>query len=55
MVNVPDRFLPSFSATLNRTVPFPLPEAPDVIVIHDSWLVAVHAQPAPAETATGPP
>ena len=56
MFNVPVRFLP-FGATFNRTVPLPLPDAPSVIVIHESLLVAVQPQPAPAETATvpGPP
>ena len=52
MVNVPVRLLPPWTATLNRTVPLPLPVAPSVIVIHDSLLVAVQPQPAPAETAT---
>jgi hypothetical protein len=32
----------------------PLPLAPDVTVIHESLLVAVHAQPLPAVTATLP-
>ena len=52
MVNVPIRCLPPVDSTVNRTVPLPLPDAPSVIEIHDSWLVAVHPQPAPADTAT---
>ena len=36
------------------TEPFPLPLAPAVTVIHASLLVAVHAQPVPAVTATVP-
>ena len=55
MVSVPVRFLPLFEATLNLTVPLPLPDAPEVTVIHESLLVAVQPQPAPAETATGVP
>ena len=34
------------------TVPFPVPLAPDVTVIHDTLLTAVHAQPLPAVTVT---
>ncbi len=55
MVSVPVRFLPLFEATLNLTVPLPLPDAPEVTVIHESLLVAVQPQPVPAETATGVP
>src|SRR6187431_905569 len=55
MVNVPVRFLPLVDPTLYRTVPLPLPDAPSVIVIHESLLIAVQVQPAPAETATGAP
>ena len=36
------------------TVPFPVPLAPDVTVIHDTLLTAVHAQPLPAVTVTLP-
>jgi hypothetical protein len=36
------------------TVPFPVPFAPDVTVIHDTLLTAVHAQPLPAVTVTLP-
>ena len=36
------------------TVPLPVPLAPDVIVIHDALLTAVHPQPLLAVTATLP-
>ena len=32
------------------TVPLPVPDAPEVMVIHATLLVAVHGQPAPAVT-----
>ena len=35
-------------------MPLPLPFAPDVTVIHESLLFAVHAQPEPAVTETLP-
>jgi hypothetical protein len=57
-VIVPVRAAPVFAATLNSTVPFPLPLAPDVTVIHDALLTAVHVQVLAVETATavpGPP
>jgi hypothetical protein len=54
IVAVPVRALPVFAATLNPTDPFAVPVAPDVMAIHDSLLLAVHAQPAPAVTATVP-
>jgi hypothetical protein len=54
IVIVPDRPGPSVDATVKFTVPFPFPFAPEVMVIHDCPLVAVHAQPAPAVTATEP-
>ena len=52
MINVPVRVFPSLRATVNRTVPSPTPLCPDVIVIQDTWLVAVHAQPSVASTST---
>src|SRR6185295_10360421 len=55
MVSVPVRLDPVFVAMLNVTVPFPVPVAPDVIVSQAALLVAVHAQPLPAVTATGVP
>jgi hypothetical protein len=43
-----------FAAAVNATDPFPLPLLPLVIVTQESLLVAVHAQPAGAVTATDP-
>jgi hypothetical protein len=54
MASVPDRDGPVVEATVNVTVPDPLPLAPDAIAIHDALLVAFHVQPAPAVTATLP-
>ena len=54
MVSVPERDPPVVAAAVYWTVPLPLPLAPDVIVIHGALLVAVHAQPAAAVTATLP-
>ena len=48
----PLRAGPAFAATLNRTVPLPTPEAPEMIVSQDSLLVAVHVQVAAADTET---
>jgi hypothetical protein len=54
IVAVPVRAAPVFAATLKPTDPFPVPVAPDVMVMNAALLVAVHAQPAPAVTATVP-
>ena len=55
IVIVPDRVVPGFAATLKPTVPLPLPEAPDVTVIHcGAPLTAVHEQPAVVVTVTVP-
>src|SRR5262249_28029783 len=54
MVVVPVRAPPVLAAIGNATVPLPLPAAPDVTVIHDTPLVAVHVQPPAAVTATEP-
>jgi hypothetical protein len=43
---------PGFAATLNVTVPLPLPGVPAVTVIHGALLVAVQLHPAPAVTFT---
>ena len=43
-----------FAATLNVTVPFPLPLAPPVTVIQFAWLVAVHGHPVAVTTDTRP-
>ena len=52
MVNVPVRGGPEFATTVKPIVLLPLPLAADVIVSHDAWLVAVHAQPALAVRLT---
>jgi hypothetical protein len=54
IVSVPDRLGPLVAATVKLTVPFPEPLAPDVMVIHETFRVAVQAQPAPPVTATEP-
>jgi hypothetical protein len=54
MASVPVRDGPVVAATVKLTEPFPLPLAPDAIVIHASRLEAVHAHPVPAVTATAP-
>jgi hypothetical protein len=54
MVRVPVRAPPTFGATRYRTVPSPVPDAPDVIVIHDALLTADHEQPLLVETFTSP-
>jgi hypothetical protein len=43
-----------FAETVNATVPFPLPLAPDVIVTQAADAVASHEQPVPAVTVTDP-
>jgi hypothetical protein len=53
-VNVPFRGLSGFCAMLNVTVPLPVPLAPDVIVIHDTLLTAVHVHGLVVETVTVP-
>ena len=42
--------VPGLLATLNATLPFPVPLAPAVIVIHAAVVAAVHPQPAGAVT-----
>jgi hypothetical protein len=44
--------LEGLAATENVTEPLPLPINPDVIVIQESLLAAVHAHPLAAETLT---
>jgi hypothetical protein len=39
-----------FAATEKPTVPFEVPFAPDVTVIHEFWLTAVQLHPPPAVT-----
>jgi len=52
MLSVPERGGPFAAATLNVTVPVPLPPAPEEIVIHGVLLAAVQPQPLPALTLT---
>ena len=51
MVSVPVRAAPVLAATLNATVPGPLPLAPLVTVIQVVLLTPVHAHPVAAVTA----
>jgi len=51
---VPLRAPPLLPATLNPTVPLPVPVAPEVIEIHDAPLVAAQLQDAALETLTEP-
>jgi len=55
IVIVPVRAAAPFAATLNATAPLPMPIAPDVTVIHEALLVAVHWHVLGAETVTGVP
>ena len=55
MVRVPVRLDELFAATLNVTVPFPVPLAPEAIVSQAALLVAVQTHPAATDTATGVP
>jgi hypothetical protein len=54
IVTVALRAAPVFALTEKLTVPVPVPLAPLVIEIHDTSLVAVHAQLALAVTVTLP-
>jgi hypothetical protein len=51
---VPVRDPPLLADTLKPTVPLPLPDDPDVIVIQDALLTAVQGQPPAEDTATVP-
>jgi hypothetical protein len=54
-VSVPVRdVVEVFAATVNATVPLPVPELPLLTVIHAALLAAVHVQPVPAVTPTDP-
>ena len=53
-VSVPVRAAPVFAATVKPTVPFPLPLAPEVIVIHDVVLEVDQAQLALLVTVIDP-
>jgi hypothetical protein len=50
MVAVPVRAAPAFVATFSRTVPEPVPVAPDAMVIHPAFAAAVHAHEPPVVT-----
>ena len=52
MVSVPVRVLAVLVVNWNRTVPAPVPLAPDVTVIHGSLLRAVHVHPPDTDTVT---
>ena len=54
-VSVVLRCDPLFGATLNVTLPLPVPEAPPVIDSQPSADVAVHAQLAPLAVTVAPP
>jgi hypothetical protein len=55
MVSVPDLAAPVFAATVNATVPLPVPEAPLLRASHATLAVAVHAHvAADAVSATEP-
>jgi hypothetical protein len=56
-VTLPVRAGPVVASTVKLTVPVPVPDAPAVTAIHESFALAVHVQPAGAVTATeaGPP
>ena len=57
IVAVPLRALPLLTATVNCTVPPPLPLDPDDTLIHDAFEVAVHRHPpgVVTDTLTPPP
>jgi len=56
IVTVPFRLAAAvFAATEIATVPFPLPEAPAVTVIHDALLAAVQPHPVGAVTSIAVP
>jgi len=44
IVTVPLRVPPGFDAIVSTTLPSPVPDAPDLIVMNDELLTAVHAQ-----------
>jgi hypothetical protein len=51
-VTVPVRAPSLFAAMLRPTEPFPVPDAPDVTLIHGAPLLAVHAHAAVVVTVT---
>jgi hypothetical protein len=54
IVSVALRAAPVFGATVNATVPLPLPDAPDEIATKAALLAAVHVHPVAAVTGTDP-
>jgi hypothetical protein len=54
IVSVPVRAAPTFDANRYETLPFPVPVAPDVIVIHEALLSAVHGHVLIVDTPTVP-
>ena len=54
IVSVALRAAPVFGATVNATVPLPLPDAPDEIATKVALLAAVHVHPVAAVTGTDP-
>jgi hypothetical protein len=52
MARVPDLAAPAFGKTRKPTVPLPEPLAPDVTVIQDTRLVAVHGHPGAVDSDT---
>jgi len=55
IVSVPVRAAPVLAATVKPTEALPVPVAPDVIVIHDALLLAVHRHALVVVTMTGVP
>lgn len=53
-VNVPDLAAPVFAATVNATLPLPIPDVPLVIVIHAAFDVAFHVQVLVVVTVVDP-
>ena len=51
IVAVPVRAAPGLAATFSLTVPGPVPDPPDAIVIHDACGAEVHAHELPVDTA----
>ena len=54
MVIVPVLAKPELATTEKLTVPLPVPELPEVIVIHEALLTAVHPHPVCVVTFTLP-
>jgi hypothetical protein len=54
IVAVPFRAAPLFAATFRLTDPLPVPDAPEVMVIHEALLAAVHLHALVVDTFTVP-